>query len=76
MLNEEPPLVSTVASQPIPEALDRLVQACVAKRREDRPASAAELIEVLDALRQDHRWTQDEARQCWESAARPEQRAA
>jgi serine/threonine-protein kinase len=77
VLNEEPPPVGAVASQPIPGALDRLVQACVAKRREDRPSSVAEVIEVLDALRQDHRWTQGEARRCWgESATRPEPRAA
>ena len=31
-------------------ALDRLLQRCLAKRREDRPANAAEMIRLLDAV--------------------------
>jgi hypothetical protein len=41
----EPP--SRISDRPIPAALDELVLACLAKRPEDRPASAAALSERL-----------------------------
>ncbi|MBI3372109.1 MAG: serine/threonine protein kinase [Betaproteobacteria bacterium] len=50
ILNEEPPLASKAACQPIPVELDLLVQACLEKRREDRPQRVADLVEALDAL--------------------------
>jgi len=50
ILNEEPSRVSQAASQPIPVELDILVQACLEKRREDRPQKIAALIEALDAI--------------------------
>jgi len=50
VLNEEPPRVSQVAAQPIPVELDLLVQACLEKKREDRPQRAADLLEALDAI--------------------------
>ena len=50
ILNEEPPRVSQAALQPIPVELDLLVQACLEKRREDRPQRIADLIEALEAL--------------------------
>jgi eukaryotic-like serine/threonine-protein kinase len=55
ILNEEPPRVSQVAAQPIPVELDLLVQACLEKRREDRPQRAADLLEAIDALAADER---------------------
>jgi len=66
VLNEEPPRVSTVAAQPIPLELDLLVQACVEKKREDRPQRITDLLEALDELVQAHPWTQEDARRCWE----------
>jgi serine/threonine-protein kinase len=68
VLNEEPPRVSTVATQPIALELDLLVQACVEKKREDRPQRVTDLIEALDDLLQAHPWTQEDARRCWERA--------
>lgn len=65
VLHERPPRVAEVAAQPIPPALDRLVAACVEKRREDRPQSVAELLEVLDALAREMPWSQREAREAW-----------
>jgi serine/threonine-protein kinase len=50
ILNEEPPRVSGRTAQPIPVELDLLVQACLEKRREDRPQRMADLIEAFDAL--------------------------
>jgi eukaryotic-like serine/threonine-protein kinase len=55
VLNEEPPRVSQVAAQPIPVELDLLVQACLEKKREDRPQRAADLLEALDAIAADAR---------------------
>ena len=66
VLNEEPPRVSTVAAQPIPTELDLLVQACVEKKREDRPQRATDLVEALGELLHAHPWTQEDARRCWE----------
>jgi hypothetical protein len=44
----EPP--SRVADRPIPAGLDELVLACLAKRPEDRPTSAAELSRQLELV--------------------------
>ncbi len=55
ILNDEPPRVSRVAAQPIPVELDILVQACLEKRREDRPQRVGDLIEALDALAAENR---------------------
>jgi hypothetical protein len=57
-----------VATQPIALELDLLVQACVEKKREDRPQRVTDLIEALDDLVQIHPWTQEDARRCWERA--------
>ena len=53
ILNDEPPRVSQVATQRIPVELDLLVQACLEKRREDRPQRVADLVDALDAIAQD-----------------------
>ncbi len=50
ILNEEPPRVSSVATQPIPVELDLLVQSCLEKDRAHRPQRAADLLEALDAI--------------------------
>jgi serine/threonine-protein kinase len=55
ILNEIPPRVSLAAAQPIPVELDLLIQACLEKKREDRPQRAADLLEALDALAADAR---------------------
>ncbi|HYD56628.1 MAG TPA: serine/threonine-protein kinase, partial [Burkholderiales bacterium] len=75
ILNEEPPRLSTVAAQPVPPELDLLVTACLEKDRENRPHDVGGLIEALDALAIDHRWTQRDAQAWWAredtSASRP-----
>jgi len=50
VLHTVPPRVSTLAKQPIPEGLDRLIEACLAKQPADRPESMQEVIETLDAI--------------------------
>ncbi len=66
ILNEEPARVAAAAPQPVPPALDLLVTACLEKDRAQRPQSVVGLIEALDELAAEHRWTQREAREWWE----------
>jgi len=65
ILNDEPARVRDVAPQPIPVELELVVMSCLEKRREDRPQSIADLVEALDALAAEHRWTQREAELWW-----------
>jgi eukaryotic-like serine/threonine-protein kinase len=51
---------------PIPPALDELVLACLAKRPDDRPASAAEVGRRLAATVSGEPWTQELALRWWE----------
>lgn len=65
VLHDEPPRPSTLVRHPVPVELDLLVIGCLEKRREDRPQSAADLVEALDALALEHRWTQAQAAELW-----------
>jgi serine/threonine-protein kinase len=65
ILNDEPPRVSEAAPQPVPLELDLIVTACVEKKRELRPQRVADLVEALDALAAEQRWTQREAQEWW-----------
>ena len=65
VLNEEPPRLAACAPRPVPMELDLLVQACLEKRREDRPQRAGDLVEALEALAQEHRWSQRDAEAWW-----------
>ena len=59
----EPP--STKTELPIPAELDALVLSCLAKDREQRPASARELFERLDAVKFSTPWNEERARAWW-----------
>jgi serine/threonine-protein kinase len=59
----EPPSART--ELPIPAPLDALVLACLAKERDDRPASARCLLERLDQIPLERSWTADRAREWW-----------
>jgi eukaryotic-like serine/threonine-protein kinase len=48
----------------VPPDLEELVMACLAKRPEDRPQSAAKLDRLLAAVGVE-RWTELQAQQCW-----------
>jgi len=76
VLNETPPRVSAVATQPIPEPLDMLIAACLEKRREDRPQTVAEVSDVLEALAVRLRWTQRDAEAAWAAHRKPAPAAA
>jgi serine/threonine-protein kinase len=51
---------------PIPAELDALVLSCLAKDREQRPASARELLRRLDAISLPP-WTESRAREWWDT---------
>jgi len=63
--HDEPERPSARTELPIPKELDALVLSCLAKNRQERPRSAHSLLDRLDALALDHRWTEDRAREWW-----------
>jgi len=60
-----PPAPSERAPSPVPRALDRLIQQCLAKEPSDRPASAAALGQALAVLPEGRRWHDQRAREWW-----------
>jgi serine/threonine-protein kinase len=59
----EPPSQRTELA--IPSSLERVVMACLEKKPEDRPQSAAAVAELLDACTDISRWTRAEATGWW-----------
>jgi serine/threonine-protein kinase len=63
-LHQEPKRPSR--KQPEAAALDAIVLACLAKKREDRPKDAAALAAMLEDVREEiGEWTREEARAWW-----------
>jgi hypothetical protein len=63
--SEAPPALSEVAGQLIPSDLEQVIQRCLAKDPEQRPASAIELAEELLELESAGRWTLLQQRGYW-----------
>jgi eukaryotic-like serine/threonine-protein kinase len=70
-LSETPEPPSARSELPIPESLERVVLACLQKKREDRPQSAAALRAMLDRCAGVPPWSQADANQWW-ALHRPE----
>ncbi len=66
VMKTPPPRVSAKATQPIPEALDQLIDDCLAKDPNDRPADVSRIIAILDAIEGLAAWDQAAARQWWQ----------
>ena len=66
-LDEAPIPPSQRVATEIPRELEDLILACLAKRPEDRPQNARALAARLAALAVSFPWTDEEARQLWES---------
>ena len=49
----------------IPEGLEQVILACLAKEPEERPAGAERLLQLLDQCDLDSKWDQPQARQWW-----------
>jgi hypothetical protein len=63
---QTPPVPPSARTElPIPEALDRLILACLAKDRAHRPQSARELSQRLADIEGADDWTEDLAREWW-----------
>jgi serine/threonine-protein kinase len=60
----EPPSART--EMPIPQELERVVLSCLAKNRNDRPKSARDLLQQLDAIALQQPWTAARAREWWQ----------
>jgi serine/threonine-protein kinase len=70
----EPP--STRTDQPIPAELDAIVLACLAKDPSGRPETARELARRLETVPVSAPWTEERARQWWDThMPRPGRRA-
>jgi hypothetical protein len=63
------PALSLTAAQPVPAGLEALIARCLAKRADDRPASAAEVATALEQLQLELPWTNQQARAWWEARA-------
>lgn len=66
----EPPSRRSVF--PIPEELEEIVLACLAKRPSARPLSVWELADRLAQCEVEPPWTPEDARQWWEARVKPE----
>jgi hypothetical protein len=56
---------------PVPPDLDALLLSCLAKDREQRPASARDLLRRLDAISLAEAWTEARAREWWATNLAP-----
>jgi serine/threonine-protein kinase len=69
ILHETPKPPSERAGRPVPEALERLILACLAKDRSMRPASAAEIVDALEVESQTAPWSASDAKRWWQERA-------
>ncbi len=65
-VNETPVAPSTLAERTVPEELDRIVLACLAKTPADRPAHADALRRSIEATGLREQWTEERARRWWQ----------
>ena len=70
-LHEEPVAPSRRTHLVIPEALDKLVLACLAKKPADRPTDAAALSTALAAIHLDQPWSEEQAMRWWQDSRKP-----
>jgi serine/threonine protein kinase len=64
--------------RPLPKELEAIVLQCLAKAPADRPASASDLADRLEALKLAHPWSESEAKAWWQerrSSMTPEAKA-
>jgi serine/threonine-protein kinase len=63
---EQAPVPPSLRSElAIPASLERVVLACLEKKREQRPSSAAELASLLEGCTDVPQWTPADAKQWW-----------
>ena len=74
-LHTEPEAPSRRLGQPVPETLERVVLACLAKDPGERPAGAKGLAKLLQQLVEVPRYDADDARRFWEAERPTEERS-
>ena len=67
VLNVPAPTIGSCGAQDAPDILGALVSRCLAKDREDRPSSIADVAAVLAEVARQRPWREDEARAWWEA---------
>ena len=65
-IKEEPRPLSIATLDPIPPALEALVMRCLAKEPDQRPASALDVLNALDALGLEEDWSEAQAQAWWQ----------
>jgi eukaryotic-like serine/threonine-protein kinase len=65
-LHDAPVPPSRRSELPVPAELDQLVMACLAKKPEDRPSSAAALARSLATIDVGATWDEEQARRWWQ----------
>jgi serine/threonine-protein kinase len=65
-VGKDPAPPSRRTEVPIPASLERVVMACLAKKRDDRPGSISELASMFDNCTDVAAWTRADARQWWD----------
>lgn len=66
VMNESPVRVSTLSSRRVPDELDELINACLAKKPENRPPSVETVLAILESVRCEDRWGETDALRYWE----------
>ncbi|NIM51618.1 MAG: protein kinase [Gemmatimonadales bacterium] len=66
-ISDTPEAPSLRTELDVPRELDELVLACLAKRPDNRPSSAEEVVRLLDAVRVPEPWTEERARRWWDT---------
>lgn len=67
-MTAKPEPLAVAAGRPVHPDLERLIMQCLEKKREDRPATGAEIADQLHALSIE-RWSQRQAAQWWNTMA-------
>ncbi|HEX4943485.1 MAG TPA: serine/threonine-protein kinase, partial [Usitatibacteraceae bacterium] len=75
VLNVAPPSIADRGAQDVPAILEALVARCLAKDREERPRSIAEVAAVLAEVARERPWREEEARDWWANYAAAREKA-
>lgn len=65
-LHATPVPPSSRLGKPVPQALEQLILACLAKQQDDRPATAVEIRARIRALREEYAWSEADAQAWWQ----------
>jgi serine/threonine-protein kinase len=65
-LHTQPEPPSDFAEDPVPEQLDRIVLRCLEKQPADRFQTARDLLEALESVPFEMRWTAQKAKEWWD----------